>query len=91
MKKQFKYLNTDEVLALNTIVTDLESGHHLLYPSGHIRQYGYYKKLMAEVQELKSIQNPRELSGRQLEIQEFMKQCSDYYYWISLPNEEQYF
>lgn len=90
MKKQFKHLNSEEVIALNQIVTDLETGHHLLHPDNPIRQGQYYKNLIGEVKELNS-QNHEDLSDRQLEIQEFMKQCSDYYYWISLPNEEQYF
>ena len=90
MKKQFKHLNPEEVMALNQVVTDLETGNHLLYPNSHIRQGQYYKNLMGEVKELNS-QNPENLSDRQFEIKEFMKQCSDYTYWISLPNEEQYF
>ena len=68
---------------IENIACDLESGNHLIRP----RSEEYWKFS----EEFWDASNAKEPTEKQKEILEYYNQCSDYFYWKNLPDEEKMF
>lgn len=76
-------LTEQEKEHLSRIGMDLQTGNHLLYPRSE--EYRAFSKEFAEAY---ITQNPNE---KQKEILEYYHQCTDYFYWKNLPDDEKLF
>ena len=65
------------------ISSDLQTGNHLLFERG--QEYWDFGK---EFSEAYAAEVP---TDRQKQIVEYYRQCSDYSYWNSLPDDEKFF
>lgn len=76
-------LTEKEKELISRIGCDLQTGNHLLRPRSE--EYWAFGKEFAEAC---ITQNP---DGKQKEMLEYYRQCTDYSYWNSLPEEERLF
>ena len=68
---------------ISSVACDLESGNHLLYPRS--KEYrDFFKKVL-------QLLNTENLNEWERGVVEYYRQCSDYYYWLNLPDEEKLF
>ena len=81
MKKTI--LTNKEKELISFVACDLQSGNHLLRPRSE--EYWSFGK---EVNEALNAESPDE---KQKEIKEYFHQCTDYFYWKNLPDEEKLF
>lgn len=76
-------LTDKEKEILSQIACDNETGHHLLY-----ERSDDYKQMRRDWVIAYYAENPTE---KQSEICEYVHQCSDYNYYMSLPQEKKLF
>ena len=62
---------------------DLQTGNHLLYPRSE--EYWAFGKEFTEAREA------LEPTEKQKEMLEYYHQCTDYFYWKNLPDEQKMF
>ena len=77
-------LTDEETSLIEQAVCDNATGNHWL---GRKRPDGYWK-MRKEIYYASIIIPP---TDRQKQINEYYKQCSDYWYWKSLPDEQKLF
>ena len=65
---------------ISKIGCDLQTGNHFLFP--RTKEYWEFHKTMHDAVEAK------EPTEKQKDILEYYRQCTDYYYWKNLPDEE---
>ena len=68
---------------LYQVILDIETGGHLLHPRP--KEYWDFTKVYSEAE---FAENP---TPKQEQMREFRRQCVDYSYWESLPEEERLF
>lgn len=76
-------ISEKEMDLLEKINLDLATGAHLVNPRSD-----EYWKLQQEIYEAINAKEPTE---RQAQMLEYIKQCSDYFYWKTLPEEKKLF
>lgn len=76
-------ITPQEMQILSNIATDQATGNHLIRPRSR-----EYWKMRAEVGEAFDANPP---TPRHAQMLEYIKQCSDYSYWLSLPDEKKLF
>ena len=81
--KEDLLLTKEETELINQATVDNETGNHLLRPRSD--EYWAMRKVIYEAFKA---QNP---TPKQEQILEYMKQCSDYFYWKKLPEEKKLF
>ena len=77
-------LTEEETQLIEQAVCDDATGNHLL---GRKRPEGYWE-MRKEIYDASINELPTE---REKQINEYYKQCGDYFYWKSLPEEEKLF
>lgn len=77
-------LSENECRLIEQACCDNETGNHLL---GRKRPDGYWE-MRTEIYLASIAEQPTE---REAQINEYCKQCSDYHYWKSLPDDEKMF
>jgi len=86
MKNKLKYISDEEAHLIERINSDLQSGNHLLRPRDD--KYWSMWNLMIVARKAEMLHTADE---RQKEMCEYERQCSDYFYWNSLPEEKKLF
>ena len=81
--KEGLLLTEDETYLIEQATIDNETGNHLLRPRSD-----EYWAMRKEIYEATKAENP---TDRQSQILEYMKQCSDYFYWKKLPDDKKLF
>ena len=76
-------LTEEEKELISLVACDIASGNHLLYPRSE--EYWSFGKM---VNEALTTETPDE---KQKEIKEYFHQCTDYFYWKNLPDEDKMF
>ena len=76
-------LTEEERRLVCEISGDFESGNYLI----HLRSERYWE-FLNEFMQAMNTENPTE---KQLQIREYHHQCSDYFYYESLPNDKKLF
>ena len=76
-------LTEEEKTYLSAIACDLETGNHLIHPRSD--EYKVHYQAFCDAV------NSKELTDKQKEMKEYVKQCSSYCYWSNLPDDEKLF
>lgn len=76
-------LTEKELELLYQVILDIETGHNLIQPRD--KEYWDFFKVYSEAE---FAENP---TPKQEQMREFRRQCVDYSYWESLPEEERLF
>lgn len=76
-------ISEEEMHLLEKINLDLATGAHLVNPRSD-----EYWEMLRQVAEAEDAKEPTE---RQAQMLEYIKQCSDYFYWEKLPEEKKLF
>ena len=68
---------------ISQVACDIASGNHLLHPRSE--EYWAFGETVTEAI---NAETPTE---KQVEIKEYYHQCTDYFYWKNLPDEDKMF
>lgn len=78
-------LTENDKRLISQIVTDEGTGNYLLKK----KQQKGYVKMCEEIEEI--CKTDKVWTERQKDIMEYFRQCSDYFYYLSLPAEKKMF
>ena len=79
-------LSEEECKLLNLVVNDNATGHHLL-----CARTDDYWQMRKSLHEAWAAISSGTITPKQLQMIEYCKQCNDYFYWKSLPDDKKLF
>ena len=84
--KENLLLTKEECELLTRIATDSQTGNHLLHPRSEA-----FWKMGREYAEADDAVKAGKATERQEQMVEYVRQCQDYFYWRTLPEDKKLF
>ena len=85
MISKCKYLTKEDEKFIEQIACDLASGNHLLRPRSD-EYWDYYNKMVSA----RKAETEGTATAKEVEMCEYERQCSDYFYWKKLPTDKKW-